>query len=87
MKILHLNEHGDLRGGAEGYLADVARYLGREGHASVLVYRRQGMQGGLAVEPGYHITYPDYPGDVNRACWLQAPAERTKIYALPESVV
>lgn len=38
MRVLHLNHNGSIRGGVEGYIADVARALQQAGHSSRLVY-------------------------------------------------
>ncbi len=41
MKILHVNDHYDERGGAQQYLLSVARLLAEHGHTNAILYRQE----------------------------------------------
>jgi glycosyltransferase involved in cell wall biosynthesis len=60
MRVLHVNKFGSKVGGAEGYIADVARALEKEGHRSHLVYFLQG-DSGMPISNTTQVPLDDWP--------------------------
>jgi glycosyltransferase involved in cell wall biosynthesis len=63
MNILHLNHHGSLVGGVEGYIAEVTKALQEAGHSSHLVYFSPNDDGELIANTSYAplAPWPDSP--------------------------
>ena len=66
MRILHFNQFGSRKGGAEGYIADVAQALQRQDHHSHLVSFTPNEPLEL-TESASFVPLPEWPGAVDTA--------------------